>query len=124
MKIGIPGFNDLAVGFEPLPVNTYDAKCTGCEPKKGKEKGTPYIGWEFEVTGPTHAGRKIWENTGYGDVKTQPFTKRIVVGCGAEFTDEGFSTEDCLGKLVKLTLGQRPDNQGKLRNSIDKIEAA
>ena len=123
MKINIAGFNEVAVGFEPLPPGTYTAVVTRCEPKKGKEKGTPYISWEFTIQGPTHAKRKLFENTGYGDGKSQPFTKRLVVGCGAAFTNDGFTTEDCMGKTVELVVGQKPDrnDESRINNTIDKI---
>ena len=65
MKIEIPDFDKVETGFEPLPPNTYEVIVTRCEPRKGKEKGTPYISWELTVQGPTHVGRKVFENTFY-----------------------------------------------------------
>ena len=124
MKIGIPDFDKVEVGYEALPPATYSALVTGCEAKKGKEKGTPYIGWEFTIQGPTHNGRKIFENTGYADAKSQPFTKRLVVGCGATFDNGGFNTEDCLGKRVEVVLGQALNDRvtpNRMDNTIDKI---
>ena len=122
MKVGIPDFDKVEAGFEALPPGTYQAKVTGCEPRKGKEKGTPYIAWELTVDGPTHSGRKLFENTGYADAKSQPFTKAMVVGCGVPFNNAGFNTEDCLGRRVSLVLGQAMNNRtNKLDNTIDKI---
>ena len=122
MIIDIPNFDKVEVGFEALPPGNYQAKVVVCEPRKGKEKGTPYIAWVFSVEGPTHSGRQLFENTGYADERSQPFTKKIVVGCGAAFTPAGFATEDCLGRRVELVLGQALNNRtNKMDNTIDKI---
>ena len=120
MRIEIADFDKVETGFSALPAGTYDATVTGCQQKKGKEKGTPYIGWELTITGPTMAGRKLFENTFFMEEKQRWTTKKMVVGCGCTFTPQGFATEDCLGKRVELVLGQK-ENNGRLDNSIDKI---
>lgn len=127
MKVPIPDFDKVETGYEPLPPNTYTAKVTGCKTGKSKNKQTPQIEWEFTIEGPTHTGRKFFDNTFLSE-KALFTTKRLVVGVGAAFDKTGFNTEDCLGKRVVVVLGQETnvDANGKNRinNTIDKITPA
>ena len=122
MLVPIPDFDKVETGFEALPPNTYEAIDTKCVTGKSSQKQTPQIEWEYTIQGPTHVGRRLFENTYLSD-KAVFTTKRLVVGCGAPFTSSGFNTEDCLGKRVSITLGQKPNSAiaGKIDNTIDKI---
>ena len=129
MKIAVANFDDVAVGFEPIVSGDYEAKCTACEAKVGKPsvanpEGFKYIGWEFTIAGPNFIGRKLFDNTGYVSEKALPFLKEMVVGCGVEFDNTGFSTEDCLGKDVNLVIGQQMNDRQQIENTIDKITPA
>ncbi len=122
MLVPIPDFDKVETGFEALPPGEYEAIVTKCMSGKSRQKQTPQIEWEFTIQGPTHSGRKLFENTFLSDNAVFT-TKRLVVGCAAPFTSAGFNTEDCLGKRVKLVLGQEPNNMtaGKVDNTIEKI---
>jgi len=122
MLVPIPDFDKIETGFEALPPGEYEAIVTRCMTGKSRQKQTPQIEWEYTVQGPTHSGRKLFENS-FLSANAVFTTKRLVVGCGAPFTNEGFNTEDCLGKRVKLILGQKPNDviSGKIDNTIDRI---
>ena len=124
MLVPIPDFDKIETGFEALPPGEYEAIVTKCMTGKSKQKQTPQIEWEFTIQGPTHSGRKLFENT-FLSPQAVFTTKRLVVGCAAPFTAAGFNTEDCLGKRVKLVLGQKPNAvvQGRMDNTIEKITA-
>jgi len=127
MKVPIPDFDKVETGKEPLPPGTYQAVVSGCKSGKSKNKQTPQIEWEFQVQGPTHVGRKFFDNTFLSE-KALFTTKRMVVGVGASFDASGFNTEDCLGKRVEVVLGQEymTDDQGNKKlspnNSIERIK--
>ena len=121
MRIPIPDFDKVETGYEALPADTYEALVTKCMPGRSKIKGTAQIEWEFTIQGPTHSGRIVFENSFLSE-KALFTTKVLVVGCGVPFDNTGFNTEDCLGKRVKLTLGQAMnDVTGKIDNTIGKI---
>jgi len=46
--------------FDLMPVGNYEFVATGWE-NKTSAKGSAYLQITYDVTGPTHAGRKIWE---------------------------------------------------------------
>ncbi len=121
MRIPIPDFDKVETGFEALPPGEYEALVTKCMPGISKVKGTSQIEWEFTIQGPTHSGRRLFDNTFLSE-KALFTTKMLVVGCGAAYDNSGFNTEDCLGKRVKLTLGQAANNvTGRVDNVIGKI---
>jgi hypothetical protein len=123
MKIGIPDFDKVETGREPLPPGQYSAICTGCKSGKSSQKQTPQIEWEFTIQGPTHSGRKVFDQTFLSE-KALFTTKTMVVGVGASFDNTGFTTEDCLGKRVTLTLGQKKDDNGNISpyNTIERVK--
>ena len=122
MRVPIPDFDKVETGYEALPPGAYEGICTKCVTGKSRQKQTPQIEWEFTIQGPTHSGRKLFENTFLSE-RAVFTTKKLVVGCGAPFDNSGFNTEDCLGKRVTLTLGQRPNSMDSSRmdNTIEKI---
>lgn len=122
MRVPIPDFDKVETGFEPLPPNTYEAIITGCVQGLSSQKKTPQIDWEFTIQGPTHSGRKLFQHT-FLAANSVFTTKRLVVGCGAPFSADGFNTEDCLGKRASIVVGQKPNNMDSSRidNVIEKI---
>ena len=46
--------------FDLLPVGDYEFVASGWE-NKTSGRGDKYLSVTFDVTGPTHVGRKIWE---------------------------------------------------------------
>lgn len=122
MLIQIPDFDKVETGFEALPAAEYEAIVTKCASGKSRQKQTPQIEWEYTIQGPTHSGRRLFINS-FLSANAVFTTKRLVVGCGAPFTPDGFATEDCLGKRVKLVVGQKANtlDTSRIDNVIDKI---
>jgi len=48
--------------FEPLPAGWYTANITGTELKDTKDGTGKYIAMRYDITGPTHQGRVIFDN--------------------------------------------------------------
>lgn len=54
--------NESAGDFQPLPDGWYSATITGAELGDTKAGTGKYIRVAYDVTGPTHQGRKVWGN--------------------------------------------------------------
>lgn len=48
--------------FEPIPAGWYDVSITSAEVRDTKAGTGKYIAVRYDVTGPTHQGRIIWQN--------------------------------------------------------------
>ena len=48
--------------YDVMPVGEYTLKATDSEMKETKKGDGAYLAVTFEVLGPTHAGRKVWQN--------------------------------------------------------------
>lgn len=48
--------------FEPLPAGWYTATITGAELRETKAGTGNYIAVRYDITGPTHQGRVVWQN--------------------------------------------------------------
>ena len=47
--------------FDPIPKGYYDAEIINIT-QEHASTGTAYLNVEFEILGPTHAGRHMWAN--------------------------------------------------------------
>lgn len=127
MKINIPNFKDVETGREPFSPGLYEVKITAASATDdaGKQlvstvKQTPYILWTGTVMKAPEdkfVGRLVFWRTyltenAYFDVKG------LCDALGVDIEDDGFKTEDCLGKNVTLTITQRTDDGGTLRHEV------
>ena len=58
-EINLTGVEETG-SFDLMPVGDYEFVATAWE-NKTSAKGSAYLQITFDVTGPTHSGRKIWE---------------------------------------------------------------
>ena len=59
-NLNLTDVEDTGGSFDLMPVGDYELVATGWE-NKTSAKGDRYLSITFDVTGPTHSGRKIWE---------------------------------------------------------------
>ena len=59
-NLNLTNVEETGGSFDLMPVGDYDFVATGWE-NKTSAKGDRYLSITFDVTGPTHSGRKIWE---------------------------------------------------------------
>ena len=52
----------VADSFDVIPEGTYDAKTTQADLKTTKSGTGKYIRLRWDITGPTHQGRVVWQN--------------------------------------------------------------
>jgi hypothetical protein len=62
ITINSSDYADQVQNFDPIPAGDYSVICKAAEMKQTKAGNGTYIRAEFEVTGPAHAGRRIWMN--------------------------------------------------------------
>jgi len=69
--------------YEQLPEGEYEVRVTNTENRVSKN-GNEYLNVEFTITGPTHAGRKVWDNHFIYGEKEFPRTrfKWLAEACG------------------------------------------
>jgi len=59
-NLNLTDVEDTGGSFDLMPVGDYEFVATLWE-KKTSAKGDAYLNITFDVTGPSHSGRKIWE---------------------------------------------------------------
>lgn len=64
--------------FEVLPEGWYSARITQAEVRETRDKTGRYISVRYDVTGPTHQGRVVWNNLNYSNPnpQTEQFARR------------------------------------------------
>lgn len=127
MKINIPNFKDVETGREPFNPGLYTVKITEAKSTddagkqlESAQKQTPYILWNGTVLKSPEdkfIGRMIFWRT-YLTEKAYFDVKGLCDALGVNIEDDGFKTEDCLGKNVVLTVTQRTDDNGVLRHEV------
>lgn len=124
MEIDIPGFGEVPAGREPLPEGRYTVKIVDLE-QTTSSKGNDMLVFEAEVVEPEeYAGRKVW----WRCVLTSEALWNLKACCEAAeipYHDNGFATEDALGRMldVRLTVREYKDQQtGEKRESNDVAE--
>jgi hypothetical protein len=78
-KLGTSNVNELPEGnnFDgPLPKGEYRAEVTDAELKTTKSGDGEYIKVEWTITGPSHDGRKVWDNVNL----VNPNEKAVEIG--------------------------------------------
>ena len=48
--------------FDPIPEGWYQVRITGAEVKTTKAGTGQYVSLSYDILGPTHQGRKMWDN--------------------------------------------------------------
>lgn len=115
-RIEIPKFDEVKAGFEPIPEGTYLAQIVEGKVETSKE-GNAMINWRFDICEGDATGKPLWDYT-----SLQPAAlwkvKSLIETAGIPFDPKGFSTEDALGKRLRLKVTLE-EYEGKQRNKID-----
>ena len=113
--------------YDVLPVGIYTAKVRKAEVKEAKTPGNFYINLQVEITGPTHAGRIVFDilnvqnaNATAQDIGQRAFANlRAAIGVGEiDDTDELVN-----GRDFEVSLGIEKDAQYGDRNKIKYYKA-
>ncbi len=119
MRIELPNFDEVGVGFEPIQPGRYSATVTSADVRATKDGSGKLIVWELTILGPTENGRRLWLNTA---LKKEALwnLKGFLSACGAKFDEGGFNTEDVIGLKVDINVEQEeyPPDSNVLRNRI------
>ena len=133
-NLNLTDVEDTGGSFDLMPVGDYEFVATEWE-NKTSAKGHRYLNSTFEVTGPTHSGRKIWETfmlagTGlnYSKIKLVEWRKSM----GMEPNVDAFGLEQLESMLripfkakVSVEVGKDKGDGTKWddKNKIDKFLA-
>tara|TARA_R100001594_G_scaffold43455_1_gene75586 strand:+ start:5011 stop:5481 length:471 start_codon:yes stop_codon:yes gene_type:complete len=104
--------DDSPMSFDPLPDGWYSAAVVD-EEKRQSAAGNSYLSVTFEVTGPDHAGRKIWSNFNlwHPDEKVLDIAQRqfsdMALACGLSSCKD---TTELLGNHLDIMLKTDPGN--------------
>jgi len=98
--------------YEQLPEGEYEVRVTNTENRVSKN-GNEYLNVEFTITGPTHAGRKVWDNHFIYNVnpdKPFPLTKFkwLAEACGLGSIK---ATEELHGRTCSINVVHRGPNK-------------
>ena len=103
--------------FDPVPPGPYDIVVSNIEDTVSK-KGHDMLNMEFEIVGPTHAGRKIWERWTFPPadegIKALSISRSkmaaLAQACGIERIND---TDKLIGKRCKARVGIQPSDDPK-----------
>lgn len=110
MRISAPGVADAPGLNEPIREPFVEVRITKAEVRTSKKGDSQYISWEGTVFWPAPLdGRKVfWTNSLKQEARS--FLKNTLESAGVTMDAEGFDTEECLGKPVRLSLKVRPES--------------
>ena len=106
--------------IEPLPRAYYPMRVSACVQKKSKDKGQPYLEWQFTVREGDFKGRKAWLNT---SLQQQALfaLKRLLLALGSakeDLEDEiEFEPVDYIDMECVVKIDHR-EYQGKLQQNV------
>ena len=92
--------------YEPLPDGVYPAKLRDVTTHEGRT--APYWRWEYEITDPQYAGRRMWYNTSLSDRALWRLRNVFDAFCVPADTN----TDDLIGLSVQLAVGSEIQEQG------------
>lgn len=88
----------------------------------GKNRDKLQIKWSFRISGPSHAKRMVWMNTGLADDKGVEYSKKAIQTLGLALPDEIEKLPDVLaqavGAAVELALITKP---GKNAQGVEQM---
>lgn len=108
--------------FGDIPDGKYQAKVEEAIIENGgKNRDRLQVKWSFRITGPTHANRLSWMNTGLGDEQGIEFTKRALATLGMSIPEEIEQLPEILGKAVgmavEINLRTKTNDNGTFQNT-------
>jgi len=103
----IDGGND----FDLMPDGWYKARVNDSESKTSKA-GNNFIKWEFLIEGPSHAGRKVWDNMVLNNEFALKRLKAMAIACGFLEDTNLADSEELHGKLLQIKLGVEEGKDG------------
>lgn len=114
-------------GYDPLPSGAYTVRVTDGELRESgpsaKNPGSQYINWEFTVQDGEYENRRVWTNTSL--LPQALFRLKELLGATGRFSDlDGvldFEIDDVLGAEMRITVIQKPGQDGAPRNEIKRF---
>ncbi|MFA5526388.1 MAG: DUF669 domain-containing protein [Acholeplasmataceae bacterium] len=110
MKLNL---GDVSTSPQPIGPGYFTVEVSTCEPKLGKQKGTPYLSWELTVVEEQYAGRKLFFNTGLTERSVWTL-KRALEALGFE-RDSIESDELDVEEVVSSVIGMQAIAEVELR---------
>jgi hypothetical protein len=113
------------MSFDPLPAGEYLLRVVEAEEREGPT--APYINLRMEVVDGDYAGRSIFEILSLSE-KALFRLKGFMLAAGYEDEELAgsieFDPDDFLEVEVLAQVKQRKDNNGEMRNRVNKFSAA
>jgi hypothetical protein len=110
--------SDAWGSFAPVSPGIYAAQLTKVEVREGTE--APYWSWEYQLL-DAERNIRAWDNTSLSD-KAYGKLKAVFEAYGV---DTGTDTDELVGSVMALRLGQRTiqggNRKGELTNSIEEV---
>ena len=101
--------------FDPIPKGYYDAEIINIT-QEHASTGTAYLNVEFEILGPTHAGRHMWANIYLTD-KARWKLAALVNAAGLGMVDE-LDTDLLIGKRLRIAVKNIDDPEAGNRSEV------
>lgn len=101
--------------FDPIPKEYYDAEIIKIT-QEHASTGTAYLNVEFEILGPTHAGRHMWANIYLTD-KARWKLAALVSAAGLGMVDE-LDTDLLIGKRLRIAVKNIDDPEAGNRSEV------
>lgn len=111
--------------FEPLPAGWYQACITGSDLTDTKSGSGQYIKVKYDILGPTHAGRLVWQNLNIRNQnpKAEEIGLRqlgeVLRALGLVEIEE---TDQLVGGNVEIKLAVKTDDYGT-KNEVKSVRA-
>ena len=101
--------------FDPIPKGYYEAEIIKIT-QEHASTGTAYLNVEFEILGPTHAGRHMWANIYLTD-KARWKLAALVNAAGLGMVDE-LDTDLLIGKRLRIAVKNIDDPEAGNRSEV------
>lgn len=113
--------------FDPIPAGWYDVSLTGAEVKDTKAGTGKYIAVRYDVVGPTHQGRIVWQNLNIQNPNPQAeeIGRRqlgdLMRAIGLSSLSD---TDQLIGHSLKINVKVRPASNGwEASNDVSGVKA-
>ena len=117
------GNYDPDTGFDPIPPGDYVVEITDSDVKNSKN-GNLMAVFEFEVLGPSHAGRKLWDQFVLENEVGMRRLKGMLIAAGHPSPDFLGDTEEVHGKSLAVKVKVEQKDNFDPRNRISSYKAA